>query len=122
MCECHECVSIKNSHAVTARVTFPVVQCITGIWVFHSSLSFWFQQLHHNDRLVLAGLYYFRVGSPPPYPEPGAATLQSDNKKLDFYFSRDELLKEQQTRCGQIDMQWLIIFGGVNTEVICFLT
>ncbi|KAK3851338.1 hypothetical protein Pcinc_042000 [Petrolisthes cinctipes] len=55
-------------------------------------------RLHHNDRLVLAGLYYFRVSSPPPHTDLPAAAHHKEARKLDFYFTRDELLKEQQAR------------------------
>ncbi|KAK4298081.1 hypothetical protein Pmani_029555 [Petrolisthes manimaculis] len=54
-------------------------------------------RLHHNDRLVLAGLYYFRVSAPPPHTDL-PASHHNDSRKLDFYFTRDELLKEQQAR------------------------
>lgn len=54
----------------------------------------WFLQLHHNDRLVLAGTYYFRVG----IPGDGTNSRKEDSRKLDFYFTDQELLKEQERR------------------------
>ncbi|XP_042870598.1 kinesin-like protein KIF14 isoform X2 [Penaeus japonicus] len=50
--------------------------------------------LHHNDRLVLAGTYYFRVSIPGASPD----SRKEDSRKLDFYFTDQELLKEQERR------------------------
>ncbi|XP_071551668.1 kinesin-like protein KIF14 [Panulirus ornatus] len=52
------------------------------------------QTLHHNDRLVLAGIYYFRVNNPGN----GKNSSQDSSKKMDFYFTKEELLKEQERR------------------------
>ncbi|XP_047494563.1 kinesin-like protein KIF14 [Penaeus chinensis] len=50
--------------------------------------------LHHNDRLVLAGTYYFRVSIPGDSTD----SSKEDSRKLDFYFTDQELLKEQERR------------------------
>nr|XP_053626502.1 LOW QUALITY PROTEIN: uncharacterized protein LOC128684368 [Cherax quadricarinatus] len=50
--------------------------------------------LHHNDRLVLAGIYYFRFGNIVK----GKDSNRETSKKMDFYFTKEELLKEQERR------------------------
>ncbi|XP_045612556.2 LOW QUALITY PROTEIN: kinesin-like protein KIF14 [Procambarus clarkii] len=52
------------------------------------------QNLQHNDRLVLAGIYYFRVSNQVNSKNSSRET----SKKMDFYFTKEELLKEQEIR------------------------
>ncbi|KAL7642674.1 UNVERIFIED_CONTAM: hypothetical protein RMT77_007239 [Armadillidium vulgare] len=51
-------------------------------------------QIFHNDRIVLAGICFFRVS----YPSEKSTNVKIDEKKFDYLFARDELLKEQEER------------------------
>ncbi|KAK7082518.1 putative TRAFAC class myosin-kinesin ATPase superfamily [Halocaridina rubra] len=51
------------------------------------------QELKHDDRLVLAGIYYFRVNNPE-----ARNCIKAKSSNVDFYFSQQELLREQEKR------------------------
>ncbi|XP_076058717.1 kinesin-like protein KIF14 [Oratosquilla oratoria] len=51
-------------------------------------------EVEHNDRIILAGIYYFRVNNPTAT---GVESRASD-KKIDFHYAKEELLKVQEER------------------------
>ncbi|XP_066947752.1 LOW QUALITY PROTEIN: kinesin-like protein KIF14 [Macrobrachium rosenbergii] len=51
-------------------------------------------QVKHGDRVVLAGIYYFRLNDPKPGMNSEEKTLGS----MDFFTSQEELLREQEKR------------------------
>ncbi|XP_064122517.1 kinesin-like protein KIF14 [Macrobrachium nipponense] len=57
-------------------------------------------QLKHGDRVILAGIYYFRLNDPKPGMNSEEQTLSS----MDFITSQEELLREQEKRLkGEAD-------------------
>ncbi|XP_068210023.1 kinesin-like protein KIF14 isoform X2 [Palaemon carinicauda] len=87
-CEDIHCTIVKNKEKLTLHPRIDSETYVNGQMVTSPV------QLEHGDRVVLAGIYYFRLND----PKPGLNSKEETSGTMDFFTSQEELLREQEKR------------------------